>query len=102
MFFNIRTSGPVYEHDCNNCEYIATVYKVDGVLKVYDCYWCPSPHGIPTIITRHSSDGPDYVSGLVFAQRGHETLTLALELGIIRGIIDPNVRHLWQPKGLLK
>lgn len=52
-------SQPHYEHDCDRCIFLA---HFEGK----DLYFCPNE---PTVIVRHSSDPPDYSSGLVFADR---------------------------------
>jgi len=47
-----------FEHDCDDCVYL-------GQYKAYDLYCCVKE---PTVIARFSSDGPDYASGLIFAE----------------------------------
>jgi hypothetical protein len=45
---------PLYEHDCPNCVYHATVHEKD-------IYTCVGEFGT-NVIVRDSSDGPDYSS----------------------------------------
>ncbi len=47
---------PRYTHDCSTCTFLGT-YSNHSV----DLYFCPAGK---TLISRRSSDGPDYVSGL--------------------------------------
>ena len=47
---------PRHEHDCSQCTFL-------GYYNEYDLYFCPQ-HGVPTVIARFSSHGPDYTSGL--------------------------------------
>lgn len=51
---------PRYEHDCTECIFL-------GKFKRYDLYFHPGLD--PTIIARYSSDGPDYISGLIFKDK---------------------------------
>jgi len=90
----ITTTGPMHEHDCARCVYIATVHEVKNYPRIWDAYWCPSyDGGRPTVIARYTSDPADYSSGLLIAQRGHDsTLALALQLGINRGVIETKYR----------
>jgi hypothetical protein len=52
---------PIFRHDCEACSFL-------GHYEEHDLYYCP---GEPTVIARYGSEGPDYKSGLVFA---NETL----------------------------
>ena len=53
---------PLYEHDCNECVYL-------GELDGSDLYYHPDSGPLTeTVIARHSSDGPDYTSGMVFSK----------------------------------
>jgi len=49
-----------YTHDCDAC-------KPLGEFGNADLYFC-AQLGIPTVIARFSSDGPDYTSGMEFAK----------------------------------
>lgn len=48
---------PRYKHDCKRCVFL-------GRHERYDLYFCDQGGGLPTVIARYSSDGPDYISGL--------------------------------------
>jgi hypothetical protein len=54
------TGNPKFDHDCEVCTFLGTYEK-------HDLYHCKQATG-STVIARHSSDGPDYVSGMVFAK----------------------------------
>lgn len=50
------TMKPLHTHDCDACKYLGTVDD-------YDLYWCPQRGlGIPTLVARYGSDGPDYTT----------------------------------------
>lgn len=49
---------PKFDHDCDCCQFL-------GHHKGHDLYACTG-----TVIARKGSNGPDYVSGLVFATQG--------------------------------
>jgi hypothetical protein len=55
---------PRYEHDCSKCVFLGQHYD-DKEVQNYDLYFCPQ-HGLgmPTVLARHGSSGPDYASGL--------------------------------------
>jgi len=69
---------PKFTHDCNCCRFL-------GTHEEQDLYYC---HGnIPTVIARHSSDGPDYTSGLSFVNHIPilgEAAKRALEKGYLK------------------
>lgn len=48
-----------YQHDCNHCVPL-------GQYQENDLYYCDQ-HGMPTVIARYGNDGPDYTSGMGFA-----------------------------------
>lgn len=48
-----------YSNDCNYCIPL-------GQFQENDLYYCDQ-HGIPTVIARYGNDGPDYTSGMGFA-----------------------------------
>ena len=54
---------PRYQHDCNTCTFL-------GQYKEYDLYYCPQGGGRDTVIGRFSDNGPDYISGILFAKNG--------------------------------
>jgi hypothetical protein len=51
-------TGPVFKHDCDDCEYL-------GHFDEHDLYYCKN--GGPTVIARWGGDGPDYASGMSIA-----------------------------------
>lgn len=69
---------PLFEHDCDGCEYL-------GQYEGRDLYYCP---GEPTVISRNSSDGGDYSSGICFAEGPHAMprLAEALRRARVRGL----------------
>lgn len=64
-------TSPQYEHDCECCIFLGhyedTIMYCDQRPTKVDLYYCPQGKR-PTVISRHSSEGADYSSGLVFAQ----------------------------------
>jgi hypothetical protein len=56
---------PVFEHDCKACVYLGTI---KDKRDLYDLYYCPADLLGPTVIARWSSNGPDYMSGMVFGK----------------------------------
>jgi len=81
-------NDPHYTHDCEGCTHLGDI-DVDGT--VYDLYFCPQGY-TPTVIARFSSNGPDYVSGLIFAQKGYEPLATALARATEQGLYNPTPR----------
>jgi hypothetical protein len=66
---------PKFKHDCNVCNFL-------GHFENHDLYYCKNE---PTVIARFSSKGPDYSSGLVFADKDvnkhlYKAKQLAIEL----------------------
>jgi len=53
-----KSEAPRYVHDCDLCVFLGS-YLGD------DLYYCPGRE--KTVVVRISSDGPDYISGAVFA-----------------------------------
>ena len=51
---------PLFEHDCDKCVFLGTY---DGK----DLYFCAKTLSGRTVIARSSSEGGDYMSGMVFA-----------------------------------
>jgi len=47
---------PQFVHDCPDCTFL-------GCHDKFDLYHCRQ-HGIPTVIARYGSDGPEYISGM--------------------------------------
>jgi hypothetical protein len=53
---------PLFNHDCERCKFL-------GTFKGTDLYFCNKSWRI-TLISRYSSDGPDYTSGMFLV--GHD------------------------------
>ena len=73
---------PLYEHDCDKCTFLGST---SGCTPEKDLYWCHQG-GMPTVISRASSNGPDYVSGKEFAEKYHridEAVGRAKSLGLM-------------------
>ncbi len=66
---------PIHEHDCDNCTFLGTDKKET------DWYVC-GPPDMRSLIRRHSSDGPDYTSGLI---AGCVTMTELEKLAVRMG-----------------
>lgn len=67
----ILADQPLFVHDCDNCIFLgqSTDYTFTNEPKPVDLYACLKKNGtINTLISRHSSFGPDYSSGLEFAK----------------------------------
>jgi hypothetical protein len=80
---------PLYEHDCEDCHYLGSTTSDN---ENVDLYWHDEQ---PTVIARWSSEGSDYLSGLVYLEHpGY--LTGALREGYLlardRGLVDTDVR----------
>lgn len=57
---------PKYKHDCTNCVFLGPYAENN---QHYDLYVCPNDGDkISTVIARYSDDGPEYFSGLYFAE----------------------------------
>lgn len=71
---------PQFEHDCDRCLFLGRYNNVD-------LYVCARSNIADTVIARHSSEGSDYTSGLIFAHRNIiPDLSEAMERAIARGI----------------
>lgn len=68
-----------YEHDCKRCVPL-------GQHEEYDLYYCESGAGMPTLVARWSSEGPDYKSGLRFI-KGDDALEAAHKLAAAEGLV---------------
>lgn len=73
----IADDTPQYEHDCPACTFLGRM----GLVDLYHC----AQRGMPTVIARHSSNGPDYVSGMPLADHVPE-LGEARERARARGL----------------
>lgn len=58
----MTSQKPLFKHECTSCTFLGTSSDNKA-----DLYFCPQS-GSPTIIARYSDDGPDYISGAVFAK----------------------------------
>lgn len=57
---------PQFEHDWDCCQFLGR-YQHRGI--DYDLYFCTEANP-PTPIARHGNEGPEYRSGMVFAELG--------------------------------
>ena len=70
---------PKFKHDCPACIFLGE-YKGD------DLYFCPQRTlGTPSLVIRHSDEGSDYSSGIVFVwtQPYREAAQRAMDKGLI-------------------
>lgn len=75
------TETPGHEHDCDGCVFLGRWFSSD-------LYYCEQrAHGIPTVIARHSSQDPDYTSGLVL-EHMVPALAVAADRARWRGLIS--------------
>ena len=81
---------PVYEHDCEACVFLGRFHlrRSNEAAVVYDLYYCGT-HEDGTVIGRYSDDGPDYCSGMAFAEQGIEPYAEARKRAIARGLYNP-------------
>lgn len=63
----MSNDSPRWVHDCPKCVFLG--HYVEDSAAV-DLYWCKQIIGGPTVIARYSDSGPDYSSGMVFADNG--------------------------------
>jgi len=94
---------PQFQHDCDKCDFLGRVVHTTalhpdfmppdedyaelfalGTAKVVDLYLCKK--GSWTVIARYSDDGPDYVSGLQFAD-GNPDLKIAKRMAQAKGLL---------------
>ena len=62
----VTQEGPRFQHDCKHCVYLGTLISdYFGSNEPFDLYFCSGPN----VVARMSNDGPDYMSGLIFADR---------------------------------
>jgi len=81
-------TAPLYEHDCASCRYLGK-YHVKKTW--YDLYYCGTHEKNfgNTVIGRFGNDGPDYCSGMSFAEIGHEPYAEARRRAISFGYYNP-------------
>lgn len=77
---------PIHIHDCEDCFFLGNYVGHSGDC---DLYFCNQEYFRPTVISRFSSDGPDYNSGLPFVGVLPE-LTEAARGAVELGLLDPN------------
>lgn len=79
---------PKYEHDCTSCIYLETIRSQDHSYcgQVIDMYFCPSGN-YSTIVLRHSNEGSEYRSGLVFLSPDCKDTRYALSLALERDLL---------------
>lgn len=78
----------LYEHDCQSCTYLGRhdfTYK-NGERKVYCLFFCENELE-QTVIARWSDRGPDYLSGMMFADNENSPLFEAKKRAIEQGLI---------------
>jgi hypothetical protein len=66
-FKPIHPEGAHYDHDCDACTFLGTWRgdaKHGAGIHDHDLYYCGGRW--PTVIARCSSEGSDYMSGIVF------------------------------------
>lgn len=76
---------PKYAHDCDHCNYLGR-FEWDGQTR--DLYFCGT-HERGTVIARFGDDGPDYSSGIGFAERGIQPYKEALDRAVAAGHYNP-------------
>ena len=92
-------SQPYFTHDCSSCEFLTGVISKDPntrdeSIQRHDVYICSTKGRISiaghasTIISRHSSEGHDYITGTVSA-KSHDA-------GILVGQAILEMRQWWK------
>jgi len=86
-----ETANPVeplvmrFQHDCKHCVPL-------GQYQENDLYYCDQ-HGCPTVIARYGNDGPEYTSGMGFAEidpRLSIALLMAKAMGLVSAVFTPD------------
>jgi len=93
MEANTIAINPLHTHDCVHCVFLGA-YDHNG--HAHDLYYCGT-HEDGTVIARYGSDGPEYASGIVFAERGVEPYAEALKRAVERGLYNPKEQPLRWP-----
>lgn len=83
-------SKPLFVHDCDTCTFLGTFNNHDLYVHTSDIH--------PTVIARWSSDGPDYISVLVFADV-HPELSEAKKRAIDLGLLQIEDRSIASSNG---
>jgi hypothetical protein len=94
-------ADPLYEHDCEGCRYLGK-YHTEGTR--YDLYYCGTHEKSfnNTVIGRYGNDGPEYCSGMSFADLGHEPYAEARRRAISLGYYNPVEMPLLAPSREVK
>ena len=91
---------PRFQHDCDNCVFL-------GHYEGHDLYYCPRE---PTVIARYGGGGPEYTSGLPFANfpmaeteqdgSSRHLLRVAWLIAKDMGVLtqDAEKAEIWHPK----
>ena len=58
----MKTEGPYYQHDCSNCQYIASTHGQHGLSDWYICERKDQQLFSFSIIRRDTDEGADYSS----------------------------------------
>lgn len=69
----------LFEHDCNNCEFL-------GTFQEHDLYYCPQTPNWPTVIARYGNNGYEYKSGMHMANHDphlHEARKRTAKKGLL-------------------
>lgn len=91
---NTETVHPQFKHDCDKCVFLGRFYsginEYEKEMVSFDLYYCGG--SLETVIARFGSDGPDYISGLNFANIAKEhrvfPLVEARNRAIRLGLLD--------------
>jgi hypothetical protein len=89
-----------FQHDCDRCTYLGSIdlreeqglderaqRYADAYQGKYDLYHCDQGGPGPTLIARYGDDGPEYMSGIVFAKPDmNYPLYRALEIAKEKGL----------------
>ena len=82
----MKKSKPKYEHDCDACKFLGTYTHND---HIHDLYFCGT-HEDGTVIARFGHDGPEYRSGMPFAERGTQPYKDAKDRAVAKGFYKPD------------
>jgi hypothetical protein len=82
----MSSDTPQFTHDCTNCTFLGR-YEHEG--KPHDLYYCGQAVHWPTVVARSGDDGPDYCSGMIFAEQGIQPYAEALRRAVERGLEPP-------------
>jgi hypothetical protein len=78
-------SAPRFQHDCPACTWLGSFDRID---LYFELYYCPQPTlGLPTLIARYGSEGPEYLTSNLLVTPRHAVFRLAYDLAVERGLI---------------